>query len=630
MASFTEELVSAPQVGTALNPPPEEVAFPHQTDLPPLPLPSLADTCDRYLDTVRPLLSETELLHTQSLLADFCKEGGVGNTLQQMLEERAGSERNWIEEWWEQLAYLRTRTTMAVHINWFGVMPEWGIRMTNVQAAAAMLNGLLEFRTGLHAGKFPPETLMGNPLDMHQFLRVFGTTRVPQEGQDEIVQVADSQHIIIMRENAMVSVPLYTAAGAPLSLRQLQAQLARALELAAPPLLEKSDNEPLSVLTSLPRDEWAAQRTSLLADPSNAEALQAVESALFCISFETGAPTTKQEAAEACLCGAGRNKWFDKSFTVVIFENGRGGLNAEHTPVDAMTIVSMFMSVNESVRASIRDVVAVSPADLLSEHVPAPPPAKVTWSLSAPLLRTMEHASVGIARLGGDVHMRILEFAHFGKRFLKSTRLHPDMFMQMAIQLAYFRLHGNFVATYETGHTRAFYHGRTDTIRTLSLASCDFARSMDDATLAPHQRLAKLKAACKVHGEQMKRVLTGQGIDRHLLGLMVAAHLAGESPALFSDPAFKRSGGGGNFTISTSNVGYTPLFGGFSPMTADGYGVCYAMLEGRMNVAVTAWRSEPTTCADRMHDALIDALVDMQLMCKDAGAGAPTPTASKL
>ena len=129
-----------------------------------------------------------------------------------------------------------------------------------------------------------------------------------------------------------------------------------------------------------------------------------------------------------------------------------------------------------------------------------------------------------------------------------------------------------------------------------------------------------------MHGEQLKRVLTGQGIDRHLLGLMVAAHLAGESPALFSDPAFKRSGGGGNFVVSTSNVGYTPLFGGFSPMTADGYGVCYAMLEGRMNVAVTAWRSEPSTCADKMHDALVDALVDMQLMCRDAGAGMPTPT----
>ena len=39
------------------------------------------------------------------------------------------------------------------------------------------------------------------------------------------------------------------------------------------------------------------------------------------------------------------DRWYDKSFTVVIFDNGRGGLNAEHTPVDAMTIVSIFVKV---------------------------------------------------------------------------------------------------------------------------------------------------------------------------------------------------------------------------------------------------------------------------------------------
>ena len=36
-----------------LAPPTEEEAFPHQKELPPLPLPALSDTCERYLDTVR-------------------------------------------------------------------------------------------------------------------------------------------------------------------------------------------------------------------------------------------------------------------------------------------------------------------------------------------------------------------------------------------------------------------------------------------------------------------------------------------------------------------------------------------------------------------------------------------------
>ena len=42
------------------------------------------------------------------------------------------------------------------------------------------------------------------------------------------------------------------------------------------------------------------------------------------------------------------------------------------------------------------------------------------------------------------------------------------------------------------------------------------------------------------------------------------AQLEGERAAIFSDPAYKRSGGNGNYVLSTSNVGYTPLFGGFA------------------------------------------------------------------
>ena len=43
---------------------------------------------------------------------------------------------------------------------------------------------------------------------------------------------------------------------------------------------------------------------------------------------------------------------------------------------------------------------------------------------------------MGIAALGGDVHLRLLHFAHYGKLFIKATRLHPDFFMQVRATLA--------------------------------------------------------------------------------------------------------------------------------------------------------------------------------------------------
>jgi carnitine O-acetyltransferase len=46
----------------------------------------------------------------------------------------------------------------------------------------------------------------------------------------------------------------------------------------------------------------------------------------------------------------------------------------------------------------------------------------------------------------------------------------------MAIQLAYYRLHGRVTATYETAHTRQFHHGRTETIRVCSKESLAFVK----------------------------------------------------------------------------------------------------------------------------------------------------------
>ena len=113
----------------------------------------------------------------------------------------------------------------------------------------------------------------------------------------------------------------------------------------------------------------------------------------------------------------------------------------------------------------------------------------------------------------------------------------------MAIQLAMYRMHQTFCATYETGHTRAFFHGRTDTVRTLSTQSVAWVHAMEDPKLSAAEKLAALKTACDAHSEQVQRVLTGQGIDRHLLGLYIAAHLRGSDPfpALFTDKAYKLS-----------------------------------------------------------------------------------------
>ena len=50
-----------------------------------------------------------------------------------------------------------------------------------------------------------------------------------------------------------------------------------------------------------------------------------------------------------------------------------------------------------------------------------------------------------------------------------------------------YRIHGHLTATYESGSTRQFLYGRTDTIRGASLEALDFCKAMlDSATTVWH------------------------------------------------------------------------------------------------------------------------------------------------
>jgi len=57
-------------------------------------------------------------------------------------------------------------------------------------------------------------------------------------------------------------------------------------------------------------------------------------------------------------------------------------------------------------------------------------------------------------------------------------------------------------------------------------------------------------------------------------------------------------------------------------MTKDGYGVCYAMLEGRMNLSITSWRTDPQTDSDAMAASITASLCDLMKLCAQTAAPA--------
>lgn len=80
-----------------------------------------------------------------------------------------------------------------------------------------------------------------------------------------------------------------------------------------------------------------------------------------------------------------------------------------------------------------------------------------------------------------DSHdLRVLQYAGYGKDLIKQFQVSPDSYVQMAIQLAYFKMMGSWVATYETAGMRRYSWGRTETCRSVSVDSVSFVKAMED------------------------------------------------------------------------------------------------------------------------------------------------------
>eukprot|EP00657_Telonema_sp_P-1_P008212 TRINITY_DN2897_c0_g2_i1.p3 TRINITY_DN2897_c0_g2~~TRINITY_DN2897_c0_g2_i1.p3 ORF type:complete len:109 (+),score=50.84 TRINITY_DN2897_c0_g2_i1:274-600(+) len=79
--------------------------------------------------------------------------------------------------------------------------------------------------------------------------------------------------------------------------------------------------------------------------------------------------------------------------------------------------------------------------------------------------------------------------------------------MQMAMQLAWFRLNNSTVSTYESASTAAFLKGRTECIRSATMESKAFAAAFDNTKVSDAEKLQLLVAACTKHAAISKDCL---------------------------------------------------------------------------------------------------------------------------
>lgn len=177
------------------------------------------------------------------------------------------------------------------------------------------------------------------PLDMSQYGRLFQSTRIPGAKIDTLQSYPDSRHVVVMRRGHFWTLPVLRADGAPVEPHDLRAALETIIADPSPPAAH-----PLGALTAERRDVWANVRKHLMV--RNAEAIHAIDSALFVLCLDDVVPSSQPELSHVMLHGLRDcNRWFDKSFSLIVLGDGKAAVNFEHSWGDGVAVLRYFNEV---------------------------------------------------------------------------------------------------------------------------------------------------------------------------------------------------------------------------------------------------------------------------------------------
>lgn len=95
--------------------------------------------------------------------------------------------------------------------------------------------------------------------------------------------------------------------------------------------------------------------------------------------------------------------------------------------------------------------------------------------------------------------MECFMFNNFGGNEIKKNKLSPDSFIQIAMQLTFYKLHSKPPAHYESAALRRFENARTECIRSTCNESVYFAKLVTERNESTQVKKEAMLAAINAH-----------------------------------------------------------------------------------------------------------------------------------
>ncbi|KRY82226.1 Vesicular acetylcholine transporter unc-17, partial [Trichinella pseudospiralis] len=398
--------------------------------LPKPPVPELKDTLEKYVKYAGVVTDcKSQLFQTERFVEHFYRTEGP--QLQKRLEEIAEKSANWINQFWLKAMYLENRAPLPLYSNPGYAFESPNFHNNNKDALfkyiALFIQGLLDFKAVVDRRELPSDYSTG----------LFGGSPMhPRLGVDTL------EHVDTNTEHITIYIMAIMKDGQIIDQDNLARQLATIKFMADKSVT--SNQWPVGFITAVNRDKASLAYKILEKDPINRKSLEDIKRSAFVVcldeSLQSDNMMSKDYSASSSLSymiSTVNNRWFDKTFQFIFTEDGRCGVNYEHSVAEGM-----------------------------------------------PMFKMVDHAlNYTISK---SLNIEILHYTGYGKQFIKSINASPDAIVQMALQWTFFKCHGKLTSTYETASLRRFKQGRVENLRSATPETLNWVKQMENenATMA--------------------------------------------------------------------------------------------------------------------------------------------------
>lgn len=340
-------------------------------------------------------------------------------------------------------SYLNFDNPVVLNLNPFFLLEDdpTPARNNQVTRAASLVVSALSFVRAVRKEELPPDQIRGQPMDMYQYSRLFGTARIPTENGCQIGQDPSAKHIVVLARGQFYWFDvLDDNSDLIMTEKDLSLNLQVINEDSQQTPISEAAKSAVGVLSTENRKIWSSLRELIGKDEgsNNSDCLNIVDSALFILCLDYTEPLNSADLCMNMLCGTSEiergvqvgtctNRWYDK-LQIIVCKNGSAGINFEHTGVDGHTVLRFASDVyTDTILRFARTINGQAPS-LWASTSPDPSkrdpksfgdvstsPHKLEWDMVPELSTALRFAETRLADLIQQNEFQTLEFEGYGE-----------------------------------------------------------------------------------------------------------------------------------------------------------------------------------------------------------------------